>query len=96
VDFNQALFDSLYDKGERGPEWWVEHAAIILFWWIKTAFSAIFSVNIEFPLVFLLKNIFLKNIFLIFLNYFNALISKINLKNKKNIILIFFKIKKTL
>jgi len=31
--------------------------------------------------------------FLIFLNYFNTLISKIILKNKKNIILIYFKIK---
>jgi hypothetical protein len=31
--------------------------------------------------------------FLIFLDYFNVLILKKNLKNKKNIILIYFKIK---
>jgi hypothetical protein len=45
------------------------------------------------------KNIFEKkilfffalNYFFIFLNYFNVLILKINLKNKKYIILIYFK-----
>jgi len=35
------------------------------------------------------------NFFYIFSNYFNVLILKINLKNKKNILLIYFEIKNT-
>jgi hypothetical protein len=51
--------------------------------------------NIAFRKRFWKKLIFFnfKLMFLIFLDYFNVLILKKNLKNKKNIILIYFKIK---
>jgi len=50
-------------------------------------FQKHFKKHLNLNLIFSLLQI---NIFLVFLDYFDALILKIILKNKKNIILIYF------
>jgi hypothetical protein len=68
---------------------------------ILSSFVLVFLLRCSLSTVFLKKklNFFYLlqiNIFLVFLDYFDTLISKIILKNKKNIILIYFRVKNTL